>query len=297
VVEVKIVGNGFLATSLSPLVDSHQQVTAFVSGVSSASEKSELEFAREGRLLHEVLLSCRRGGRTLVYFSTTSVGMLAVDDVGGRAGREDGPVYPGSQYGRHKLSMEAMITSSDAKYLILRLATPVGPQQRSHQFLPSMINQVLKGSVRILLGARRDLIYIDDVLAILDNLLGAGVSSEVVNVASGVAAPITDIVGYLERQLQRQPRWTISGVPVERAVSIAKLRRLVPMVADMDFGATYYQEVIDRYLVAAARRRVCGDGNPGACGRATGVDQRGFVERGSGRRGSIAAIGGRTTSF
>jgi nucleoside-diphosphate-sugar epimerase len=250
--EVEIIGSGFLAKSLAPLAGTHHGVTVFVSGVSSAAEKSEVEFAREARLLHEAMRMCRETGRLLVYFSTTSVGMYALDHVDGRAGREDGPVYPGTQYARHKLSMEMVITASGAEYLILRLATPVGPQQRAHQFLPAMINQVCAGKVSLFLGARRDLIDIDHVVLILDELLRTGVRREVVNVGSGIAVPIEEIVSHLESRLGRQARWITAEVPAERAVSIGKLRRLVPAIDSLGFDAGYYRTVIDRYL----RRRL-----------------------------------------
>lgn len=252
---MEIIGSGFLAKSLMPLADAHPAVTVFVSGVSSAAETSEVEFAREAGLLHDALHRCRETYRLLVYFSTTSVGMYALDHVDGRAGREDGPVYPGTRYARHKLSMEMVITSSGAEYLILRLATPVGPQQRVHQFLPAMINQVRTGVVNVFLGARRDLIDIDDVVLIVDELLRTGVRHEVVNVASGIAVPIEDIVVHLERRLGRHARWVTSDVPAERAVSIGKLRRLVPAIAGLGFDADYYRTVIDRYLRSRAERR------------------------------------------
>ncbi|MFD1045583.1 NAD-dependent epimerase/dehydratase family protein, partial [Kibdelosporangium lantanae] len=195
---MEIIGNGFLGTSLQPLVDSHDGATLFVSGVSSAGETAELAFAREGEYLHETLQQCRQHGSLLVYFSTTTVSMHAFETSDDRAGREDGPVYPAGLYGRHKLSMEAVITTSGADYLILRLATPVGPLQRAHQFLPSIVRQVQLGDVQVFHGARRDLVYVDDVMTIVDGLLRAGVRREIVNVASGVAVPVEDIITYLE---------------------------------------------------------------------------------------------------
>jgi nucleoside-diphosphate-sugar epimerase len=245
---MQIIGNGFLGTSLRPLADRHEDVVLFVSGVSSAGESSELAFAREGEYLHETLQRCRRQGTLLVYFSTTTISMHAFEEQDDRAGREDGPVYPAGLYGRHKLSMEAVITTSGADYLILRLATPVGPMQRSHQFLPSMIRQIRLGDVRVFHGARRDLIYVNDVMVIVDSLLGAEVRREVVNVASGVAVPVEDIISHLEDRLGHSARRHVSPTRSERPVSIDKLQTLVPAVATMGFGDTYYRDVIDRYL-------------------------------------------------
>ncbi|ALG10908.1 NAD-dependent epimerase/dehydratase family protein [Kibdelosporangium phytohabitans] len=242
---MEIVGRGFLATSLEPIAGSHPDAVLFVSGVSSAGEVSEAEFSREATMLYNTLHHCSRRGRKLVYFSTSSVGMYGLLSM---QGREDGPVYPRTAYGRHKLAMEAVIRTSGADHLILRLATPVGPYQREHQFLPAMIRQIHRGSVRVFNGARRDLIDIEDVATILDGLLTTGVSREVVNVASGVAVPIEEIVQHIEERLDVHAAKQYVEVPTERAVSIAKLRELVPATAGMGFGPDYYRSLVDRYL-------------------------------------------------
>jgi nucleoside-diphosphate-sugar epimerase len=246
---VEIIGNGFLATSLTPIAAAHPEVTMFVAGVSSAYEASDEAFSREAKLLYEMLQSCWQRGQRLVYFSTASVGMYGLH---ARSGREDGPIYPRNPYGRHKLAMEAVITASGADYLILRLATPVGPHQRPHQFLPAMVNQVHTGNVHIHRGARRDLIDIDDVVTIVEHLLLTGISQDVVNVGTGLATPIEDIVTHIEQRLSLITTKKFTDVPTERAISIAKLRRLVPAVADMNFTVESYRDIVDKHLDSMA---------------------------------------------
>jgi nucleoside-diphosphate-sugar epimerase len=250
---MEIIGRGFLAHSAEALAGAHPGAMLFVSGVSSAGEVSEREFSREAEMLYAMLRRCQLRRQKLVYFSTSSIGMYGMLSM---RGREDGPVFPRSAYGRHKLAMESVIMASGTDYLILRLATPVGPYQRSHQFLPAMVRQVLRRSVHIQNGARRDLIDIDHVMTILDDLLRAGLSREVVNVATGVAVPIEDLVGYLEERLGVTAHKQYSEVPSERAVSIAKLAELSPSVAQMGFGPGYYRPVIDRYVDALAAEAV-----------------------------------------
>nr|AHX24709.1 NDP-4-ketoreductase [uncultured bacterium] len=250
---MEIIGRGFLARSAEALAGAHPDAMLFVSGVSSAGEVSEREFSREAEMLYAMLRRCQLRRQKLVYFSTSSIGMYGMLSM---RGREDGPVFPRSAYGRHKLAMESVIKAAGTDYLILRLATPVGLYQRSHQFLPAMVRQVLRGSVHIQIGARRDLIDIEHVMAILDDLLEGDLSREVVNIASGVAVPIEDLVRHLEERLGVTARKQYSEVPSERAVSIAKLTRLSSSVAHMGFGPGYYRSVIDRYVEALAEEAV-----------------------------------------
>lgn len=240
-----IVGRGFLAANLRQIAPAHPGVVVAAAGVSAASGVSEEAFAREARLLYELIHRCTDSGERLVFFSTASTGMYSVP---GRPGREDGPVFPATPYGRHKLALEAALTSSRAHYLILRLGHVVGPAQPPHQLLPSMVRQVESGLVQLFRGARRDLIDIADVVTIVDRLLAAGVDRTVVNVASGTAPRIDQIVDRIELVLGREAVRTYSGTVGGQGVSTERLRRLVPDVALMGFDEDYHRQLLDRYV-------------------------------------------------
>lgn len=246
---MEIVGRGFLAGHLRSIAAAHHRAVVVAAGVSAASDTSQDEFGREARLLYRIAARCAERGEQLVFFSTASTGMYSMS---GRAGREAGPVFPATPYGRHKLALEAALNSSEVDYLILRLAHVVGPRQPPHQLLPSMAAQVRSGRVTIHRGARRDLIDVHDVVRIIDSLLSAGVSRETVNVASGAAVPVEDIVDHLELRLGS----TAAREYVDRAgaqeVSVDKLRALVPGVAEMRFGPHYFRSLLDKYVPATA---------------------------------------------
>ncbi|MBQ0825058.1 NAD-dependent epimerase/dehydratase family protein [Streptomyces tagetis] len=243
-----IVGRGFLAQSLEPLAERHPHVVAFTAGVSRGGGAAEAEFAREAALLYDALRDCRRTGRRLVYFSTSSAGLYG-HAARSREAAEDGPVRPVSPYGRHKLAMEEVIRGSGADHLVLRLAYPVGRVQRPHQFLPSLVGQVRQGRVRIHRGARRDLIDARDAVALIDALLRLGVSRQVVNLASGWAVPVEDIVDHIERRFGTRAERRVTDVRPEGTVSTARLRRLLPSATrERGFGPDYYRRVIDTYL-------------------------------------------------
>ncbi|MEU4209206.1 SDR family oxidoreductase [Streptomyces sp. NPDC026206] len=242
---MEIVGHGFLARSLAPLAHAHPTTVVFAAGVSSAQSTCDAEFAREAGLLYRVLDRCGGEGRRLVYFSTCASGMYGTRD---HRGREDGPVFPSSPYGRHKLAMEGVLKSSGADVLVLRLAHTVGREQRRHQLVPSLVAQIRSGTVRVHRGARRDLIHVLDVVTVIDALLAKGVSREVVNVASGFAVPIEKIIGHLERRLGTVAARQFVSAEDARPASNGKLLALLPDSARPAFGADYYRTVIDRYL-------------------------------------------------
>ncbi|WP_431683385.1 NAD-dependent epimerase/dehydratase family protein [Kitasatospora sp. KL5] len=244
---MEIVGRGFLAGSLRPLAAAHPGTVVFAAGVSSGHSTSDAEFAREAELLYQVLARCERNGRRLVYFSTCASGMYGA---GSRHSREDRPVFPNSPYGRHKLAMEGVLRASGVDTLVLRLAYTVGRAQRSHQLLPSLVAQIRSGSVRVHRGARRDLVHVLDVVAVIDALLSRGVSREVVNVASGHAVPIEEIIAHLEDRLGTVAAKEVVDVADDHSVSNAKLLRLLPAGAHPAFGPDYFRTVIDRYLEA-----------------------------------------------
>ncbi|MFD9292546.1 NAD-dependent epimerase/dehydratase family protein [Streptomyces sp. NPDC060030] len=246
---MRIIGHGFLARSIRPLAGSHPRVVAFAAGVSSGDGVAEDQFAREAALLYDTLGRCLRSGRRLVYFSTSSAGMYGLRH---GAGREDGPVRPSSPYGRHKLAMEEVIRNSGADHLILRLAYPVGPGQRPHQFLPSLVAQVRRGRVRVHRGARRDLIDVRHAVSLLESLLHEDVSRQVVNIASGWEAAVEDIVGHLEHRTGVVAEHHTVDVPAEGPVSTERMHGLVPKAAELGFGPCYYRQVIDSYLAAVA---------------------------------------------
>lgn len=248
---MEIIGHGFVARHLFSIAHHHPGVVAYASGVSTTAETGDAPFAREAASLYEAVRRCAATGEKLVYFSTASASMYGA---AGSNGREDGPVFPQSAYGRHKLAMEAAIASSGVDHLILRLSHLVGYDQPPHQLLPSLIDQISSGFVRIYQGARRDLIDVDDVVAILDDLLDQRVGRTVVNVGSGTSVPIEWVIEYLEERLgrtaERQP--VLVGGHSAPLVSIARLQGLVPSLIGPISAPHYYRTVLDNALANLA---------------------------------------------
>ena len=242
---MEIIGRGFLARHLQPLAPRHPHAVALAAGVSSTRTTSPAEFAREEALVRAAIRSCRATGRRVLFFSTASA---AVYGSGAGEGREDRPLVPSNPYGAHKLALEELVRTSGVDHLVLRLGHLVGPGQPEHQLLPTLMRCVRDGRVRVLKGADRDLIAVADVMRIIDLLLERGVENQTVNVASGAAAAVDDIIGQLELLLgtvaQREYEYAGEG----HRICIDKLRALVPETREFGFGPDYHRFVVESFV-------------------------------------------------
>jgi nucleoside-diphosphate-sugar epimerase len=238
-----IVGTGFLGHHFQPLADRHSDVLLFCAGVSNSLCEDAAEFKREADLLYSAVRHCLTNHLCLVYFS--SAGMV----YGHYESKvsEDGPAFPRSTYGRHKLAMETVIRLAGVRHLILRLSNPVGPRQQPYQLLPSLYNQVRRGFVEVWRGAHRDLIDVQDVVSLTDALLEARPGRETFNLASGQSVPVESIVDYLERKLGMFVLRNYLERSDAYEVCIDRLRAAIPREGWAHFTATYYQSVLDRY--------------------------------------------------
>lgn len=241
---MRVIGNGFISRGFHPLADAYPDVLLFGAGVSNSQSENAAEFRREADLLYSAILYCQRHDLRLVYFS--SAGMVYGNYE--QEVREDGPVFPRSAYGRHKLAMETVIQRAGVRYLILRLANPIGPDQQRHQLIPSLYEQVRRGYVEVWRGAHRDLIDIADVVRLTEALLLADVNRDVFNLASGHSISVEAIVDYLEQQLGSFVLRNYIDRGDAYKVCIDKLRAVLPPAQLAHFSPTYYQNVLARYL-------------------------------------------------
>jgi len=254
---VDIIGTGFIARHFERLRSAYPHVLLFASGVSRSSCTDEPEFRREVDLLYSALYHCRLHGRKLIYFSTSSDLMYGGP---GSTGYEDEPVFPRSAYGRHKLAMETVIRQSTVDYLILRLPSPVGQHQQPYQLVPALFHQIQRGVVQIRRNVRRDIIDIEDVVAITDELIARDVSRQVINVASGVAVLVEEIVDHLAACSPSFVLRSYSDGNDAYQVSNAKLLAYLQNPAALGFDRTYYQRVIDKYYAGYYSERIMLDG-------------------------------------
>lgn len=151
-----------------------------------------------------LLAACESAGvRKLVFASSSSV-----------YGPSPGPNWeaddtrPISPYGVSKLAAEKLCLAYARRpgtglgVAALRLFTVYGPRQRPDMAVGRILSAALTGSAVTIYGdgsARRDFTYIDDVVDALISVSALSASCAVVNIGSGQAVTMTELVALAEQ--------------------------------------------------------------------------------------------------
>jgi NDP-hexose 4-ketoreductase len=238
---MEIIGAGMIANGMRPHAEAVGDAVVFAAGVSDSTLTDQREYDRECRMLGGVLRDCRLKGRTLVYFSSGGTVYGRRDD----ERREDTPPMPETVYGRHKVFCESVIVYSGVKYLIARLPPVVGQTRSQKQLIPVLARQAIEGHVTLMADAERDIIGIADAARIVTAVLKKLELPQIMNIASGVSIPVTDIFEEIRRSLGVTPEVkTVAGGDKQR-FNIDKLRAFCP---DAVFPPDYYKGVIRSYI-------------------------------------------------
>lgn len=178
------------------LVDS----VALVSSSAKAEDEEEVlnQMAEKYRKLFQVM---KKGGlRRFVFFS--SGGTVYGSHKSPR--REEDPVQPVNLYARSKLRGEKELQESGLDYLILRLSNPYGGYQISGKrqgVIPILLRKAYLHEPFTMLvdpATTRDYIYITDFARALAALLEKNVSRTIVNIGSGSAVPLQEVMDRTE---------------------------------------------------------------------------------------------------
>jgi nucleoside-diphosphate-sugar epimerase len=241
-----VIGRGLLAGAFASAAETCPSAIICASGVADSQCIDESAFRRERTLLHDLTGRARKRDAVLVYFSGAPVyGRV----IGLRVESED--AIPETPYGHHKLACEKVVAESEARHLVLRLPNVVGPGGNRQQLIPSLVNQGLNGSVVVRISATRDLLDVDDLVAIVAALLRGGVDNGIVNVASGISTPILGLVEVIAAVLRVSPAVAMADGGDRQEFSTAKVRGLLaeyPL-----FEPDYPNDVLRRRVPAIAR--------------------------------------------
>ncbi len=242
----EVVGNGMLAQAFASAAETGPDAIICASGVPDSQCTDESAFRRERALLHDLTGRARARDAVLVYFSGAPVyGRVSSLRV------ETSDATPETPYGRHKLECENVVVDSGARHLVLRLPNVVGPGGHPHQLIPSLVAQALNGSVVVRIGATRDLLDVDDLVAIVAVLLRQGVDNEILNVASGVSTPVLRLVEVIVAVLRVSPSVILAAGGDRQEFSTARVRELLPEYPL--FAPDYPVNVLSRRVPEIAR--------------------------------------------
>ena len=167
-----IVGQGLLARAFAARYAADPDVTIFASGVSNSLATAAADFERERAMLAPLLGT----GPRLVYFGSC----------GSAPGNE-----AATPYMRHKRAMEEWVAGS-ANGLVLRLPQVVGVTANPNTLTNFLRDRILSGEpFTVWANAQRNLIDVDDVVAIAAGLIGGDAGGgRVFSIASADPLPM-----------------------------------------------------------------------------------------------------------
>jgi UDP-glucose 4-epimerase len=153
---------------------------------------------------------------------------------------EDAMIGPASVYGVSKLAAEGLLRQAErdglCELVVCRLFNLFGPGETNPHVIPEIIRQLRLGDV-LQLGnttPRRDFVYTADAAVVLESLAVAAPSGSCVNVGSGTAYSVDDLVQEIASILDRSitirsdaSRWRKSDRPLLQCDN-RLLRELVP---------------------------------------------------------------------
>jgi UDP-glucose 4-epimerase len=177
--------------------------------------------------------------------------------------RESDPTEPINVYGRSKLDAERLIELFAARHpgsaaRSARLFNVYGPGETNPHVVPEILRQLREGDTLRLgnVDASRDWVFLDDAVAALVGLLENGGGSGPVNVASGEATSVRELVELFARLTDRPLRIETDPErlrPVDRPLLLADpslLRALLPSQRP-----TPLEQGLERLLATEGLRR------------------------------------------
>ena len=184
---------------------------------------------------------CARSGCYVVYLSSSVIYGDSTED----PTTETSPLMPGTIYGVAKMACEQWLRILERghglSWTVLRPFSTYGSGHRpslEQGIVNILLTQLLKGGRVVVKGSlqrRRDLVYVEDVAtAIVQALFSPTAQGQVINIGSGLAVTIDDIINLLCEAL-KLPRSGIEvleeagtvGDPFSNVADIKKMKKIL----------------------------------------------------------------------
>lgn len=228
-----IYGNGLIAKSFIKYTKK-KKIIFFASGVSNSKETSKSEYKKEIVILKKVLLN-KKDNQLFIYFSSCSI---------------FDPSKQNSSYVKHKIKIENIIRKFD-NYYIFRLPTVIGRSSNNSTLINNLVHKLNnKKKIKILLGAKRNIIDISDVVKLVDLILMKNKDkNKTINIANKYNNKIEDIILYLSKVLNKSPIFEFKKSLIRSSYSINTnyIKKYV-LLLNIKFNKNYYKEVINKYF-------------------------------------------------
>lgn len=219
-----------IASAFAPRFAAVADVLIYAAGVADSSCSAGAEYDRERLRLEAAMASAPEA--LVVYFGTCSAG---------------DPALAASPYVVHKQAMEACVRAHP-RHLVVRLPQVAGPRPNPRTYV-AYLHACIRDGERFALWANawRNVIGVDDVVAITGAMLAAGVGGETVDVAAPESHRVADAVAILERVTGRRARCDVVAAGSGVAIDVS---RSLPFAtaAGVRFDAGYLERTLRRYF-------------------------------------------------
>lgn len=164
-------------------------------------KNTEDNYAKDIDAMKNLMSYCKQHNARVIFNSSCAVyGKPENNPV-----TENERLEPAGKYGESKKVCENMLINSGVEGIILRFFNIYGPGQSSKFLIPILIEKIKKRDVvKLTPGAKRDFVYIDDVIdallrSIADVKENQGI--EIINIGSGRSTKIKDVAAKISEIL------------------------------------------------------------------------------------------------
>lgn len=187
-----IVENGLLSEIFNKY-ENNDKIFLFETAVSNSKETLKSDFLLEKKLLIEDLINFAKD-RKFIYFSTCSI-YDTYSEI--------------SDYTKHKIAMENLVTNKSNNYIIIRLPQIIG-KNSENQLIAFLFNSIQNEKIFKLYDIERNVIAIDDVEIIFDYIVNDNTCvNKIINIANSKNIKVLDLVLILEKIIQKKANFNI----------------------------------------------------------------------------------------
>lgn len=206
-------------------------ICIYAAGVSNSRCTDEREFARERIRLEEALRN-DLAADAFVYFGTCSV-------------YDESVRY--TAYVRHKLEMESLV-GSHPRYLIVRLPQVAGRTPNPNTLLNFLYSRIARSErFSLWLGARRNIIDVDDVAAVVRQIvLNPSARNIFYDVANVISYSLEEIVGSISEIVGKPAIYDAVNAGTAYDIDTSHTSEYVER-ADVVFGPFYLKQTLSKY--------------------------------------------------
>jgi UDP-glucose 4-epimerase len=216
-----------------------------------------------GGLINVLEAADQSHARSVVFASSADVYAASLEQLA-----ESDPTLPPTVYGMTKLLGERLVSEwvgrrSGRRATTLRIFNVYGPTDNTPHVIPDILAGLRDGGeIRVgNLEARRDFIYVDDVVDILCRVLESTAPPTLLNVGTGLATSVSGVLEILQEVVDRPLTWVSDSTKIREndrlwlRADTSRLRSAFPGFEPRDLQAGLADLLASGEVIGESRQR------------------------------------------